>query len=210
MRVLIADDHPLVRSGIHKVVNDNFDVEAIDQVGTGQEALDKIGQNYYDIVLMDITMPGIGGLEVVKQLEEEHNRTPVLILSAHNEIHFAVRALKTGAAGYLTKMGAADELVDAIEAVMRGEKYISASFANALASHIGQNGATLTPHDILTTREFEILRHIVSGTQLITIAEKLALSAKTVSAHRANIMKKMNMNSNAELVRYATEQGLID
>ena len=208
IRILIADDHPLLRAGIRQVVEKNFEVDAIDEAATSQEVLEKVWHHHYDVVLLDITMPGRSGLEILKQLRQDQYETPILILSVHPERQYAVRALRAGASGYLTKMSATDELVDAIRAVMRGEKYITSSLAKVLAAYVGSNVREF-PHETLTDREFEVLCMIASGNRLIEIAQKLSLSEKTVSAHRANILKKMNMSSNVELIRYSIENSLI-
>jgi len=209
LRILIADDHPLLRAGIRKVVEKNFEVDTVDEVDTGQEVIDKVWHHHYDIVLLDITMPGRSGLEVLKQLRQERYEAPILIFSVHPEKQYAVRALKAGASGYLTKMRATDELVDAIRVVMRGERYITSSLAEVLAAYVESNFRE-SPHEILTDREFEVLGMIASGNRLTEIAQKLSLSEKTISAHRANILKKMNMNSTAELIRYVIEKELIE
>lgn len=209
IRILIADDHPLIRAGIKQAIEDNFDVDAVDEVGTSQEVIEKVWHQHYDVVLLDITLPGRSGLEVLRQLRQDRYEAPVLILSVHPEKQYAVRALKAGASGYLTKMSATDELVDAIRVVLRGEKYITSSLAKVLAAYVESNFGEF-PHEILTDREFEILCMIASGNRLKDIAKKLALSEKTISAHRANILKKMNMNSTAELIRYVIEKELIE
>ena len=209
LRILIADDHPLLREGIRQVIKRNFEVEAIDEADTGQKVIDKLKHHYYDVVLLDITMPGKNGLEVLKQLRQDRYEIPILILSVHPEKQYAVRALRAGASGYLTKMHATDELVDAIRVVMQGERYITSSLAEVLAKNV-KSKARESPHETLTDREFEILRMIASGNRPKEIAQKLALSKKTVSAHKANIFKKMNMNSDAELIRYVIEKGLLE
>ena len=209
IRILIADDHPLLRAGIKQAIEANFDVDAVDEVGTSQEVIEKVWNQHYDVVLLDITLPGRSGLEVLRQLRQDRYEAPVLILSVHPEKQYAVRALKAGASGYLTKMSATDELVDAIRVVLRGEKYITSSLAKVLATYVESNFREY-PHEILTDREFEILCMIASGNRLKDIAKKLALSEKTISAHRANILKKMNMNSTAELIRYVIEKELIE
>ncbi|UCH62580.1 MAG: response regulator transcription factor [Fidelibacterota bacterium] len=209
LRILIADDHPLLRAGIKQAIEANFDVDAVDEVGTSQEVIEKVWHQHYDVVLLDITLPGRSGLEVLRQIRQDRYEAPVLILSVHPEKQYAVRALKAGASGYLTKMSATDELVDAIRVVLRGEKYITSSLAKVLAAYVESNFRE-SPHEILTDREFEILCMIASGNRLKDIAKKLALSEKTISAHRANILKKMNMNSTAELIRYVIEKELIE
>ncbi|MFB0516087.1 MAG: response regulator [Candidatus Neomarinimicrobiota bacterium] len=209
LKFLVADDHPVVRAGVRQVIENNFEVDLIDEVGTCQEVLEKVWRHPYDIVLLDITMPGRSGLEVLKQLRRDRYTTPILVLSIHPEKQYAIRVLKAGASGYLNKISATDELVDAIRVVLQGEKYISPSLAKALASYI-ESGERESPHESLTNREFEVLNMIASGDSLKKIAEKLGLSVKTISAHRANILRKMKMNSNAELIRYVIEKGLFE
>ena len=209
IRILIADDHPLLRAGIRQVVEKNFEVDAIDEAATSQEVLEKVRHNHYDVVLLDITMPGRSGLEVLKQLRKDRYEAPVLIFSIHPEKQYAVRSLKAGASGYLTKMRATDELVDAIRVVLRGERYITSSLAEVLAAYV-ERDVRESPHETLTDREFEVLCMITSGNRLKEIAQKLSLSEKTISAHRANILKKMNMNSTAELIRYVIEKQLLE
>ena len=183
-------------------------MDAIDEAATSQEVLEKVRHNHYDVVLLDITMPGRSGLEVLKQIRKDRYETPVLIFSIHTEKQYAVRSLKAGASGYLTKMRATDELVDAIRVVMRGERYITSSLVDVLAAYV-ESDVRESPHETLTDREFEVLCMIASGNRLKEIAQKLSLSEKTISAHRANILKKMNMNSTAELIRYVIEKELL-
>jgi DNA-binding NarL/FixJ family response regulator len=209
LNILIADDHPIVREGIRQVIENNFEVNVIDEVGTSQEVLEKVWKQHYDIILLDISMPGRSGLEVLRQLRREQYQSPILILSVHPEKQYAVRALKAGASGYLTKMSATEELEDAIRILLKGEKYISSSLAKALAEYI-ESGERESPHEILTDREFEVMSMIAAGNSLKEIAHELTLSVKTISAHRAHILKKMNMSSNAELIRYAIERNLLE
>ncbi|MFC1484155.1 response regulator [Candidatus Neomarinimicrobiota bacterium] len=208
-RILIADNHSLFREGLALILKSTFETAIIDEACSGQEALDKIWDNQYDVVLLDISIPGRDGLSVLNQLKREKSTIPILVLSDHPEEQYAVRSLKSGAAGYLTKACGKDAFVEAIQKVRKGENYITPSLAQTLAKYIGKDMDEF-PHESLTDREFEIFRHIISGSHLNLIAENLSLSAKTISAHRAHILKKMNMNSNAELVRYANEEGLFD
>ncbi|UCH10448.1 MAG: response regulator transcription factor [Fidelibacterota bacterium] len=208
LNILIADDHPIVREGIRQVIENNFEVNVMDEVGTSQEALEKVWKQRYDVILLDISMPGRSGLEVLRELRREQVQTPILILSVHPEKQYAVRALKAGASGYLTKMSATEELEDAIRILLKGEKYISPSLAMALAEYI-EAGERESPHELLTDREFEVMSMIASGNSLKEIAHELSLSVKTISAHRAHILKKMDMSSNAELIRYAIETDLL-
>ena len=209
LRVLIADDHPLFRQGIRRAIEENFEVEVIDEAGTSQEVLEKMQQHLYDLLLLDIGMPNRSGLEILKQLTQDYPNTPILILSIHSEKQYIVRALKAGVSGYLTKSSAGRELVEAIRIVLQGDKYITSSMAKVLAEYVSGD-VSEAPHEILTDREFEVMCLIASGIRLKTIAQRLSLSEKTISAHRANILKKMNMSSNAELTRYVVEKGLLE
>jgi DNA-binding NarL/FixJ family response regulator len=209
LRILIADDQPVVREGIKVIIENAFTIDVIDEASTGQETLEKIWNNSYDLVLLDISMPGRNGLDVLNQLRQKKSTVPVLVLSGHPEELFAIRSLKAGAAGFLTKVCGAEILVEAIHTVKNGEKFITPSLAKTLAMFIGKD-LYESPHETLTDREFEVLRLIATGLHLNVIAEKLTLSPKTISSHRANILKKMNMDSNAEMICYAYEKGLLE
>ncbi|MFC1620516.1 response regulator [Candidatus Neomarinimicrobiota bacterium] len=208
-RILVADNHSLFREGLALILKSTFETAIIDEACSGQEALDKIWDNHYNVVLLDISIPGRDGLSVLNQLKREKSTTPVLVLSDHPEEQYAVRSLKAGAAGYLTKTCGKTTFVQAIQKVNEGEVYITPSLAQTLAKYVGRDLGEF-PHEALTDREFEVFRLIVTGAHLNLIAEELSVSPKTISAHRAHILKKMNMNSNAELVRYANEEGLFD
>ena len=209
IRILIADDHPVVRQGLKQIITETSDMVVADEAGNAQEVLDKVWNNDYDVVVLDITMPGRGGLDILKQLKVEKFGLPVLILSIHPEEQYAVRALKAGAAGYLTKGSAPEELTAAIRQVSAGKKYISSSLAEKLALHL-ENDTDKPIHEKLSDREFQILCKIASGEALKEIAQELFLSEKTISTYRSRILDKMNMKSNAELTYYAIKNGLID
>jgi two-component system invasion response regulator UvrY len=209
IRVLIADDHAIVRRGLAQILLDAGDIdvagEAVDYAGV----MALLRDTTVDVVLLDISMPGRSGLEILKILRERHPKLPVLILSMFPEDQYALRALKLGAAGYLTKDSAPQLLVDAIRAAAQGKRYVSAELALMLAEHIS-GPDDRAPHERLSDREFETLRLIAAGKKLSDIAEALHLSPKTVSVYRARLLEKMRLKSNAELTHYAVKNGLID
>jgi DNA-binding NarL/FixJ family response regulator len=209
IKILIADDHAIVRKGIRQILSETPDKYVVEEACNGQEALEKVYKNNYDVVLMDISMPGRSGLDVLKQLKREKPKTPVIILSVYPEEQYAVRALKTGAAGYLTKESAPEELIRAIKKVSRGGgKYVTASIAEKLASAIDID-LTKPPHEDLSNREYQILCMIASGKTATQISEELSLSVKTISTYRTRILRKMGMNNNAKLTHYAIKNDLV-
>jgi two-component system invasion response regulator UvrY len=208
IKVLIADDHTLVRKGLRQILLESGAVKIADEAKDGQETIAKIGANPYDVVLLDISFPGRSGIEVLKQVKSLRPKLPVLILSMHPEEHYALRTLRAGAAGYLTKESAPDELIDAIQKVARGGKYITVSLADKLADEIGEPTQGL-PHECLSDREYQVMCMIGSGKTTKEIAGALNLSVKTVSTHRARILRKMQMKNNAQLTHYAIKQGLV-
>jgi DNA-binding NarL/FixJ family response regulator len=209
IKVLIADDHPVVRKGLREIVKEAFHVAIADEVSNGQEVLERVAKNDYDVVLLDISMPGRNGLDVLKELKGQKPKLPVLVLSIHPEEQYAVRVLKAGASGYLTKESAQDELISAIQKVSTGRKYISPSLAERLALDL-EMGAEKPPHESLSDREYQVMCMIASGKTVKEIAEELFLSVKTVSTYRARLLDKMRMKSNAELTYYAIKHRLID
>jgi two-component system invasion response regulator UvrY len=209
IRILIADDHPIVREGLKQIVAETPGMAVTDEASNAQEVLDKVWRNDYDVVVLDITMPGRGGLDILKQLRGEKPGLPVLILSIHPEEQYAVRALKAGAAGYLTKGSAPGELTAAIRQVSAGKKYISSSLAEKLALHL-EDDTDKPIHEKLSDREYQILCMIASGETIKEIAQGLFLSEKTISTYRSRILEKMNMKSNAELTHYAIKNRLVD
>jgi len=208
-RILIADDHAIVRKGLVQILADGPDKVTVDEAGSGEEALDKVRENDYHLVLLDISMPGKSGLEVLQELKSDKPALPVLMLSIHPEEQYAVRALRSGASGYLTKGSAADELLDAIKKVLTGGKYISSSLAEKLAfGLLGDAGKQL--HEFLSQREYQVLLMIASGKAPRDIARELSLSVKTVSTFRSRLLHKMRMQSNAELTHYVISNNLLD
>jgi DNA-binding NarL/FixJ family response regulator len=209
IRILVADDHAIVREGLKQILADVKDMAVRDEAAGGAEALAKIRENEFDVVLLDISMPGRSGLEILKEIKAEHPKLPVLILSMHAEEQYAVRALRAGASGYLTKAGAPDELIGAIRKVSCGRKYVSASLAEKLAFELDID-TRKPPHETLSDREYQVMLSIASGKSVKEIADELCLSVKTISTYRARVMEKMNMKKNAELTLYAIRNRLID
>jgi two-component system invasion response regulator UvrY len=209
MRILIADDHPIFRAGLKEILGKEKDVEVIGEADNGRKALELVRKQRWDVVLLDLTMPGKDGLEVLQDLRRERPKLPVLILSAHPEDQLALRMLKAGAAGYLTKDKAPEVLLTAVRKVLRGEKYISESLAAKVTLDVVA-GATPSLHEALSHREYQVMRMIAAGKAQIEIAQELSLSVRTVSTYRARVLEKMKMKTNAELIRYALQNKLVD
>jgi DNA-binding NarL/FixJ family response regulator len=209
IKILIADDHTLFREGLKHIMAEYTDLIVADEASNGQEVLEKIWNNDYDMVLLDITMPGMTGLEALKQLKNDKPKLPVLILSMHPEEQYAVRVIRAGASGYLRKESAPDELITAIRQISQGRKYITPSLAEKLA-FVVEADSEKAPHDILSDREYQVLRMIAEGKTVKYIAKELSLSAKTVSTYRTRIMEKMKMKTNAELMHYVIKHRLLD
>jgi DNA-binding NarL/FixJ family response regulator len=209
IRALIADDHAVVRQGLKQILGDTPEMVVAGEATTGQEVLDKVRAETWDVVVLDISMPDRSGLDVLKQLRSERPKLPVLVLSMHSEDQYAVRVLKAGASGYLTKDSAPDELVKAIRKVVSGGTYVSSFLAEKLAFEIGTDSSRL-PHETLSDREFQVLRLIAAGKSVTEIAAELCLSVKTVSTYRARMLEKMNLGTTAELIHYAMQNHLID
>jgi two-component system, NarL family, invasion response regulator UvrY len=208
IRLFIADDHPVVRAGLRRIVQDSPGLEVVGEVASGHELLERLSKVPADIVLLDVTMPGPGFLEMLQRLRAEHPTVAVLVLSVHPEDQYAVRALRAGASGYLTKDHSPEELTDAIRRVCRGHKYVSPALAERLAADLA-GGAGDSRHELLSDREYEVLCLLGSGRKVKEIARSLELSPKTVSTYRTRILEKMQASSNADLVRYAALHGLI-
>jgi DNA-binding NarL/FixJ family response regulator len=209
MRILIADDHPIFRAGLKETLAKESDVDFIGEADNGHKALDLARKQHWDAVVLDITMPGKGGLEVLQELRRERPKLPVLVLSAHPEDQLALRLLKAGAAGYLTKDKAPEVLLSALRKVVHGGKYVSESLAEKVTLDV-VSGATRSLHEALSDREYQVMRMIAAGKLVKEIAKELFLSARTVSTYRARVLEKMNMKSNAELIRYALQNKLVD
>ena len=208
MKILLTDDHVVVRQGLKLILQDHFKRAVFGEARNAQEAIDNVARNGWDVVVLDINMPGRGGLETLKEIKRLKPKLPVLILSMNPEDQFAVRMLKAGAAGYLTKESAGNELVGAIEKVTNGGRYISPSLAERMASYLDMD-VQKAPHERLSDREFLILRMIASGKTVSQIARELSLSVKTISTYRTRLLQKMDMQNNAELTHYALQKGLV-
>ena len=207
MKILLADDHAVVRRGLRQILSDQFKHASFGEAGNAQEALDLIWKQEWDVVVLDITMPGRSGLDVLREIKQFKPRLPVLVLSMHPENQFAVRVLKSGASGYMTKESAPDELVGAVKKVLAGGRYVSSALAESLAASLSANQKA--PQEKLSDREFQVLRLIASGKMVTDIARELSLSAKTISTYRSRILEKMGMKNNAELMHYAIEHRLV-
>lgn len=208
-RILIVDDHAIVREGLKQILAEVDDIVVAGEADCSSRALQIARLEPWDMVLMDISMPDRSGLETLELMRKEHPGIKVLMLSMHRETQYAVRALKTGAAGYLNKQSAPDQLVDAIRLVASGKKYISPEVAQELASQVSGEREGL-PHEGLSNREYQTLCLIASGLPVSAIADQLALSVKTISMYRARLLKKMQLKNNSELTHYAIKQGLLD
>jgi len=209
LRILIVDDHPIVRQGLRQTLLDTADVGEVGEAATAQQALDLVRQQDWDAVVLDIGLPGRGGLEALKDIKHERPRLPVLILSMHAEDQYAVRAIRAGAGGYLTKEAATEKLVEAIRKITTGGRFISPDLADLLATELS-GGADGPPHASLSDREFQVLCLIGSGLPVGDIADRFALSVKTVSTYRTRLMEKMSLASNSDLTYYALKNKLID
>ena len=211
IRVMITDDHQLVREGLKRILEESsIDIKVVQEASDGFEALEQLSQDLPDIVILDIGMPGRNGLDVLKDIRERHADLPVLMLSMHPEDRFAIRAIRAGASGYLTKSSVSEELVRAIrQIVRRGKRYISMNVADQMAQQMDRS-VNKSIHEILSDREYQILCMIASGKKIGDIADELSLSVQTIHTYRARLKEKMNMNSNVELARYAIQQDLID
>ena len=209
IRVLIADDHAIVRQGLRQILSDTPDLTVAGEAENGVQAVQMVRNGEWDVVLMDVSMPDRNGIDALKLIKKEFPRLPVLILSMYPEEQYAIRALKSGAAGYLTKQSAPELLVTAIRQVASGKKYVSPSLAEELANAIGEDSERL-PHEKLSDREYQTLCMIASGKTPAEIAEALNLSVKTVSVYRARLLEKMNLRNNAELTHYGLKHGLAE
>lgn len=207
IRVLIADDHMLFRQGLIKLL-ELEGMEVVGEASTGPETLDQARETNPDIVLLDVSMPGRGGLETVQALKDWNRRLGILMLTGHPEDHYAIRCLKGGADGYVTKDNASDQLIAAIRRVSNGGKYISPSLAEQLALTL-QNDLGEVPHEALSDREFQVMQRIASGETVSEIAEALTLSVKTISTYRTRVLRKLNLKNNAEIMQYAIREELV-
>lgn len=209
VRILIVDDHAIVREGLKQILSDDPTLVVKAEAESAAEALRMTREQEFDLVLLDISLPDRSGLEVLEQMRKARPKLNVLMLSMYRETQYAVRAIKSGACGYLNKQSAPDQLLSAVKQVVTGRKYITPSVAEALALEISVDKDAL-PHESLSNREFQTLCLIASGTPVSAIADKLSLSVKTVSMYRTRLLEKMHMKNNAELTHYAIRHGLVD
>ena len=207
IRVLIVDDHAIVRRGLRELLSDEFRGAAFGEASTAQQALEQLWKQKWDVALLDITLPGRSGLDLLKEFKAARPRLPVLVLSVHPEDQFALRALKAGAEGYLTKESAPEELVKAIRKILAGGRYVSPTLAEKLALGVRKD-STRAPHETLSDREYEVMCWIASGKAVTEIAADLSLSPKTISTYRTRILEKLGVKNSAEIVQYALRNGL--
>ncbi|WP_412068100.1 response regulator [Rubrivirga sp. IMCC43871] len=208
-RIVIADDHALVRRGLVELLTELDDVRVVAEADSGDALLVAVRDQRVDVVVMDMSMPGPSGLDLVKSLKAEHPRLPILVLSAHPEDQYAVRVVRAGAMGYLTKESAEADLVEAVRRVAAGKRYLTQALAASLLDALDLD-PDQDPHAALSDREYQVLRLIASGMTVGAIGEHLSLSVKTVSTYRSRLLQKMGMSNNAEITRYALENGLIE
>ncbi|MCE5274371.1 MAG: response regulator transcription factor [Syntrophaceae bacterium] len=208
-KVLIADDHPILRTGLKQIITAESDIEVVGEAANGMEVLDFLRKHPCDLVLLDISMPKRGGLDVIDEIKQIQPNIGILILSIYPEEQYAIRALRAGASGYLTKASAPNELINAIHKVLSGGKYISLSLAEILASEIDRYSSQ-QPHKHLSDREYQVMCMLAAGKTVTEVANELNLSVKTISTYRARILEKMNMKNNAQLTFYAVENHLIE
>jgi DNA-binding NarL/FixJ family response regulator len=208
IRILIADDHSVVRKGLRQILAEGFPNVQIEEVGDADSMIKKVMDGEYDVVISDLSMPGRSGLEGLQQIKQINPKLPVLILSIYPEEQYAIRLLKAGASGYLNKDLAPEELVNAVQRVLLGKRYITPTIAEKLASSL-DNASEKEPHELLSDREFSVLKMLATGKSVSEIAETLYLSVTTVSTYRARIMTKMGLKTNADLTLYAMEHKLI-
>ena len=209
LKILVVDDHPIVRQGLMRIIEDTHDMVVEDEADNGADALNKVRKKDYDLVLLDITMPAINGLEIIKEIKKIEPKLPILILTMHPEKNYGLRALQAGANGYLTKERAPFELTEAIHKVAGGGKYISASLAEIIVTEQQRSNGRLL-HETLSNREYSIMLMISEGKSSRKISEELCLSIKTFHGYRARIMRKMGLTNNSEITKYVLQNGLLD
>ena len=208
MKILIADDHIFLRQGLKQILADGFKKIEFGEAGSTQQTVDQLASGDWDILILDISMPGRSGLEVLRETREHYPRLPVLVLSSAPEEQMAIRVLKAGAAGYLNKQAATQELVDAVRKLVSGGRYVSTRLAEKLAAELGR--AERAPHEALSDREFQVMQMLAAGKSLKEIADELSLSVKTISTFRGRILEKLKLQNNVELAHYAREHQLLD
>jgi two-component system, NarL family, invasion response regulator UvrY len=208
VRILIVDDHAILRAGLKRILEDEFADVVVGEAGTADDAVRELAGSAWDVVLLDISLPGRSGLDLLPDIKRDYPATRVIVLSSFGDQQFAVRSLRVGASAFLTKERAARELIDAIRTVVAGRRYVSAELAEQLAALVAADKAQ-SPHETLSSREFEVFRLIAGAKSVSEIGVELGLSVKTVSTYRARVLEKMGMSSNAELMQYAIRHGLV-
>ncbi len=209
LKILVADDHAIVRKGLIQIISEVPGMHVVDEAGNGIEAMQMLLEKDYDIVLLDISMPGKSGLDILRAIKNKKPKIPVLVLSVHPEEQYAIRAIKAGASGYLTKDSAPDELIAAIKKISKGGKYVTTSLAEKLLYELEPSDEKPN-HEILSDREYQVMCMFALGKTLKEIAKELSLSIQTVSTYRTRILEKMRMNTLAEVIRYAIKHGLVE
>ncbi len=209
LRILLCDDHPILREGLKKILLQQSDIKIIEEAGSGAELLEKSAASRYDVIILDITLPDMNGLDVLKNLQSTDNSAGVLVLSMHPEEQYATRALKAGAAGYMQKESAPAELVSAVRRIANGGKYVTASLAEKLAFEL-QGTEDKAPHEVLSDREYQVLCLLASGKGIKEIAMELGLSAPTIATYRSRVLTKLELTSTVDLVRYALAHKLVE
>ena len=209
IRIVMADDHAIVREGLKRIVSSIADMEVAGEAGNGTEVMQRVRELAFDVLVLDLSMPGRSGMELIKLIRAEKPQLRILVLSMHKELQYAVRAIKNGASGYLTKESAPAQLEQAIRKVASGGAFISAEVAEQLALG-AMPGSETVPHESLSNREFEVLQLLAAGVSLTDIGTRLNLSVKTVSTHKTNLMQKMGLQNQSELIRYAIKHGLAE
>ncbi len=208
IRILLADDHTIVRQGLRKILSEFSDLDVAGEASNADEVMAQVREHPFDVIVLDISMPGKSGIEIIADIRNENPRASILILSMMPEEQFAKRALRAGASGYMTKGSAPEEFIRAIRQIHDGRKYISPALAEYLASDLGDS-TDRPPHEALSAREFQVLLQLASGKSISEIARQLSLSAKTVTTYRTRILEKMKLKSNADLTRYSIEHHLL-
>ena len=208
MNILIADDHIVVRKGLIQIISDEFPNAIFDEAINGKEAMELLRGKKYDIAILDITMPELTGMDVVRQMKIEENKTPILVLTSHPEGQYAIRVLKAGASGFIGKEMAGEELTIAIHKILSGRKYITQTLAEKIAGDMS-NDSNKAQHELLSDREFEVMKLIANGKTVSEIADKLFISVTTVSTYRTRVLDKLNLKNNSELMHYAMTQNLV-
>jgi two-component system invasion response regulator UvrY len=210
IRVLLADDHSIVRAGLRRLVEDAGDMVVVAEAADGREAIRKVQESLPDVAVVDLSMPGMDGLEVVERLLAHDPKLPVLILTMHEEEQYVVRAIGAGAMGYVTKRSAAEQLLAAIRKVHGGGRYVTESIAESLALRVARGAKALSPLDSLSNREIQVLRGLALGKSNREIAETYHISTKTIDTYRARLLRKLNLKNNAELTRFAIQNGIVE